>query len=233
MSNKYIKYIEIEGTDGSGKFTTSLFIAEVIKLVTGKLVDVISFPQHNTLQGSLVDAFLYKGLKFKDNEFQKAVQEGLLYSIDRMITMNTEKENGKSLKEEVENGEKIVIFDRYVASNFIHRSKYMDEEDLEDYINIMEFIEFNVMGIPRPDMTFVLKVDPEISYQNILNRGREMDDNETLENITEAYNKIDMLCKMKHYIEIECCKTEDGKRVMKSTKEIADEIIKELGKFNK
>lgn len=233
MSNKLIRSIEIEGTDGSGKHTTSVFIAEVIRLVTGKDVEVVSFPQHNTVQGALVDEFLYKGLKFKDNEFQKAIQEGMLYAVDRMVTMNKVKENGKSLKDEINSGDKFVVFDRYIVSNFIHRSKSMDEEELKEYIDIMEFVEFNMMGIPKPDMVFILKVDPEISYQNIIKRGREMDENESLENIEKAYNKINDLCKMKNYIEIECCKTnEEGQRVMRTTKEIADEIIKMMGKFN-
>lgn len=236
---KLIKTIDIEGTDGSGKHTTSVFLSEVISLVTGKMTEVVSFPQHDTVQGSLVDEFLYKGLKFKGDDFQRAIREGLLYSTDRMVTMTKVQENGKSLAEEINDGDKFVIFDRYIASNFIHRSKSMNDEDLREYIDIMEFIEYNVMGIPRPDITIVLKVDPEISYQNILKRGREMDDNESLENLIEAHSRIDKLCEMQNYVVIDCCKTvkespdEPECRVMKTTAEIVDSIIDNIDKIMK
>lgn len=234
---KFLRTINIEGTDGSGKHTTSLFLSKVIELVTGKLTEVVSFPQHNTIQGGLVDEFLYKGLRFKGDDFQRAVREGLLYSIDRMITMTKVQENGKSLAEEIKDGDKFVIFDRYMASNFIHRCKSMNEEDLKEYIELMEFIEYDVMGIPKPDVTIVLKVDPEISYQNILNRGREMDENESLENLIEAHSRIDKLCEMQNYIVIDCCKTvqpllhEPPYRTMKRTQEIVDDIIVQLVKL--
>lgn len=225
--------IAIGGTDGAGKYTTSIYLAEFLGSVFNKPAEVISFPQHGTMQGELVDQFLYKGLRFGGEEFQQAVREGLLYSIDRMITMTKQQENGKTKVDEIKNGEKIIIFDRYLESNFIHRCKSMSNEDLKEYIDVMEFVEFNVMGLPRPDLTIILKVDPEIAYQNIINRGREMDENETLENIKASYNRIEELSQIKGYMITDCCKTvktenNEAIRVMKTTEEIIDDIVKHL-----
>lgn len=234
MAEKILNCVAISGTDGSGKYTTSTYLAKIIEQLSGKLTEVVSFPQHGTVQGELVDHFLYKGLRFNGEEFQKAVREGLLYSIDRMVTMTKIQENGKTLADEIRNGEKFVIFDRYLESNFVHRCKTMSDDSLESYIELMEIVEFEMMGIPKPDITFMLKVDPEISYQNIINRGREMDENESLENIKASYEKIDKLCKMQGYIVIDCCKTvqplphEPEYRTMKKTEEIVDEILKHI-----
>ena len=222
--------IAIEGIDGSGKRT----LAENIKKKFDELdidSEIISFPRHKEeFSGELVDKFLYEGLKFNDNEY-KALREGALYAIDRMVSLGRIRENGKSKLDEYEEG-KILIFDRYLSSNFIHRSKNMDRNELDRYMIKMKYLEFMLMGIPKPDVTFVLSVKPEVSYENIIKRGREIDENESLENLTKAYENLEYLCNKEGYILIDCCKLNDeGKYEMLSREEITDkvwEIINEI-----
>ena len=158
--------LAIEGIDGSGKRTLAENLKAKFESI-GLESEIISFPRHKEeFSGELVDKFLYDGLKFNDDEY-KAVREGMLYAIDRMVSLGRIRENGKSKIDEY-NENKIMIFDRYLSSNFIHRCNNMDDKELISYIRTMEHIEFGLLGLPQPDITLVLLVKPEVSYNNII-----------------------------------------------------------------
>lgn len=217
--------IAIEGIDGSGKRT----LAENIKKKFDELKvdsEIISFPRHKEdFSSELVDKFLYEGLKFNDDEY-RALREGMLYAIDRMVSLGRIRENGKSKLDEYNEG-KILIFDRYSSSNFIHRSKNMTRDELDVYMIKMKYLEHYLMGLPKPDITFVLSVRPEVSYENILKRGRETDENETLENLTKSYKNLEYLCEKEGYELIDCCRLNDnGKYEMLSREEITEKVWK-------
>lgn len=219
--------IAIEGIDGSGKRT----LAENLKRKLEEQnveAEIISFPRHKEDYSSdLVDKFLYEGLSFMDDEY-KAMREGMLYVIDRMVCLSRKRENGKSILDEFNDG-KVLIFDRYTSSNFIHRSKHMTREELDVYITKMKYVEYHLIGLPEPDVTFVLSVKPEVSYENIIKRGREMDDNETIENLTEAYNNLEYLCNKENYELIDCCKlNKEGKYEMLTREEITEKVWERL-----
>ena len=220
--------IAIEGIDGSGKRT----LAENLKKKFEALnieTEIISFPRHKEeFSGELVDKFLYEGLRFNDDGYRE-VREGMLYAIDRMVSLGRIRENGKSKLDEYED-DKLLIFDRYLSSNFIHRCNDMNENDLCSYIRTMKYIEFTLLGLPEPDITLVLSVKPEISLQNILKRGRETDENETIENLTKAYNNLQTLCDLEGYVMIDCCKqNENGEYEMLTREEIVEKAWEALG----
>lgn len=220
--------IAIEGIDGSGKRTLAENLKKKIESEWDVGAEIISFPRHKEDYSSdLVDKFLYEDLSFMDDEY-KPVREGMLYVIDRMVCMTRKREDGKSILDRYNEGD-ILIFDRYMSSNFIHRSKHMTKEELDLYIIKMKYLEYHLVGLPEPDVTFVLSVKPEVSYENILKRGREMDDNETIENLTEAYNNLEYLCKKEKYELIDCCRlNEEGKYEMLSREEITEKVWERL-----
>lgn len=220
--------LAIEGIDGSGKRTLAENLEKKFKEM-GLETEIISFPRHKEDYSSdLVDKFLYEGLKFNDDEF-KAVREGMLYAIDRLVCLGRIRENGKSLIDEY-NEDKLLIFDRYISSNFIHRCNDMNEEELKIYIQRMKYLEYTVLGLPKPDITLVLSVKPVVSYENILKRGRETDENETLENLTKSYINLQKLCELEGYVMVDCCKqNEDGKYEMLSREEITEKAWEALG----
>ncbi len=220
--------LAIEGIDGSGKRTLAENLEKKFKEM-GLETEIISFPRHKEDYSSdLVDKFLYEGLKFNDDEF-KAIREGMLYAIDRLVCLGRIRENGKSLIDEY-NEDKLLIFDRYISSNFIHRCNDMNEEELKVYIQRMKYLEYTVLGLPKPDITLVLSVKPVVSYENILKRGRETDENETLENLTKSYINLQKLCELEGYVMVDCCKqNEDGKYEMLSREEITEKAWEALG----
>lgn len=214
--------IAIEGIDGSGKHTISMRLQEELNNA-----EVISFPRHQEeFSGELVDKFLYEGLRF-NNDGYREVREGMLYAIDRMVSLGRIRENGMSKLDELEEG-KNLIFDRYLSSNFIHRCNNMNEKDLCSYIRTMKYIEFTLLGLPEPDITFVLSVKPEVSYRNIIKRGRQLDDNETIENLTDSYNRLQCLCDLEGYELIECCKEVNGEYEMLTVDEILEKVVEVL-----
>lgn len=219
--------IAIEGIDGSGKRTLAENLKKKFEALNVE-TEIISFPRHQEeFSGELVDKFLYEGLRFNDDEY-KEVREGMLYAIDRMVSLGRIRENGKSKLDEY-NEDKLLIFDRYLSSNFIHRCNNMNEKDLCSYIRMMKFIEFTLLGLPEPDITLVLSVKPEVSYENILKRGRETDENETIENLTISYNNLQRLCDLEGYVLIDCCKQkDDGTYEMLSREEILEKAWEAL-----
>ena len=215
--------IVIEGIDGSGKNTLAKNLQAKIQEL-GNEVEVVSFPRHKEeFSSDLVDKFLYEGLRF-DNDEHKALREGMLYAIDRMVSLTRVQESGKSRYMEWKEG-KTFIFDRYLTSNFIHRCNTMTREELNRYMMQMEYVEYDLMGIPKPDITFVLSVKPEVSYQNIIKRGRETDENESLENLTKSYENLEYLCKTRGYTLVDCCRlNENNEYEMLSREEILDKV---------
>ena len=188
--------IAIEGIDGAGKYTVCQELMKILKIFVNE-VDIISFPQHGELSSTLVDGFLYKGLSFKsDNYYNQAVNESLLYSIDRMVTLNKCNEENMSYKDKYDKTNSILIFDRYTYSNLIHRCNNFESSELTNFARKLERLEFDEMNIIKPNIVFLLNINPNTAYKNIEQRGREKDENETMDNLIKSSKLIDQISDM-------------------------------------
>ena len=88
-----------------------------------------------------------------------AYQASVLYAVDRMCTYK------KSLESHYNDG-KIILFDRYVQSNFIHQcSKIDDMEDKLKFIAWEENLEYDTLGLPKPDLIFFIEMPVEKSLE--------------------------------------------------------------------
>ncbi len=148
-------FIMIEGTDGSGKSLQTGLLLERLKK-EGKDVEQISFPQYGEKSAGLVESYL-------NGEFGTAQEVGpyrasILYAVDRFAA-------APKIKQWLEAG-KIVIANRYVASNMGHQGgKIKNEEERKKYFEWNYNLEYNILGIPRPQVNLILHVTPEISQQ--------------------------------------------------------------------
>lgn len=149
--------ISIEGTDGAGKHTQQQLLAKSLK-EQGYDVFEQSFPNYESDSSAPVKMYLGGEFGASANCLD-AYQASTLYAIDRMCTYK------KSIEPHYENGE-IILFDRYVQSNFIHQcSKIEDEDEKEEFIAWEEDFEYNLLGLPRPNIVFFIEMPVEKSLE--------------------------------------------------------------------
>lgn len=152
-------FIAIEGGDGSGKATQTKILAEYAEKELKKNVFTIAFPQHGEFSSYYADQYLngaYGGV----NDVH-ADLASLPYAIDRFAA-------SPKIREVLDDPNGLVIADRYVASNLAHQgSKLSDPKERHEYYDRMMQTEFEVLGIPKPDVNIILLVPSAISQENI------------------------------------------------------------------
>ncbi|MFA6391162.1 MAG: thymidylate kinase [Patescibacteria group bacterium] len=147
------KLIVLDGTDGSGKKTqTDLLLARLEQEGIGK--EYADFPRYGKRSAAMVEDYL-------NGEFGKADEvnphtASLFYALDRYAA-------SKDLYRSLIDG-KIVIANRYVSSNMGHQGgKIKDDKDREKYFDWLDNMEYNMLGIPRPNATILLYVPARIA----------------------------------------------------------------------
>ncbi len=215
------KLIVIEGIDGSGKTTQWKLLGEVLES-RGKSVQYMDFPQYPKLSAALVHNYL-RGLYGKPDDVSPYAAS-LFYAIDRYdLTFQ--------VRAWLERGN-IVLANRYVASNGGHQGgKIADSEARAAYLDWLYDIEYNKLGIVRPDITLFLKVPLEITKQLLKYRGLPPDEHEkSLEHMEHAYESYQTMIQKypEEFAVIEC--TAYGAIISKQ--EIHQRIIEILEKRN-
>lgn len=202
-------FLTIEGTDGSGKATQSALITYELRK-HGHSVLKCNFPRYAEPSAWFVTEYLNGN--FGTLEEISAQKASLFYALDRFAA-------AKEITIALEKG-RIVISDRFVASNLAHQgSKIDDDTERRRFMRWAEDLEFNILGIPRPDYNIILFVTPEISQALVDQKnprkhlkGKKRDIQEdNLDHLTKTYRVYRQLVKRdpKRYRAIEC--VENGK----------------------
>ncbi|PIR13968.1 dTMP kinase [Candidatus Falkowbacteria bacterium CG11_big_fil_rev_8_21_14_0_20_39_10] len=153
MSFSKGKLIVIDGTDNSGKATQTDFLVEKLAYF-GFPVKKIDFPQYNTKSSGLIENYLNS--KYGQAEDVNPYAASCFYAVDRFDASN-------KIKKWLEEG-KIVIADRYVTSNMAHQGGKIDNAiSRKIFFNWLFDLEYTIFGLPQPDLTVVVHVEPEIS----------------------------------------------------------------------
>lgn len=150
------KYIAIEGTDGSGKATTSAEIARVLKK-KGYTVEIVSFPMYDKWHSYLVRNHLNNknGGLFGDNPYMVS----LIYALDRACWAF-----GYRFKKKPD----YIIFDRYATSNMVYQSmKIHGPKSKQKLIRFIKFLEYGLFRIPKPDRVFMLDLPVAITMDRL------------------------------------------------------------------
>lgn len=218
--------ISIEGTDGAGKHTQQQLLLKELQEKGYKVVDQ-SFPNYESDSSAPVKMYL-AGEFGKDSNSLNAYQASVLYAVDRMCTYQ------KDLKSHYEDG-KIILFDRYVQSNFIHQcSKIDDMNEKLKFIEWEENLEYNTLGLPKPDLVFFIEMPVEKSielaharadYKNGQTKDIHEEDTEYL---TKSYNNGLALAKELGWNIVHCV---DESGNLKTIDEIHAEIMDIATKF--
>ncbi len=196
-------FIVLEGTDGSGKGTQTELLVNRLKQ-DGREVEVISFPRYGQPSCALVEYYLNG--KLGSLQDISPYRGSIFYAIDRYVA------SFKIRSWILEN--KIVICNRYVGSNMGHQGgKMKNPDERQKYFDWNYDLEYNIFGIPKPDINIVLHVTPEISqtlvdkktsreYLNGKKRDIHEDDLDHLRSAENAY--LQMVERFSEFRLVEC-----------------------------
>ncbi|MCC5447230.1 dTMP kinase [Candidatus Nanobsidianus stetteri] len=159
MIKKY-RYIAIEGIDGSGKTTIANLLYNELSKRYDKII-LVKEPYDNDLSKKIKEIILKEHEKNLDYGYLLA----LLFTADRSI-------KNIDLKKYL-NDDYIVISDRSIYSTFSYQILY---EGID-----IEWLKCVSKYIIRPDITFILDVDPKIAVERVNSRGKNITSYENIE----------------------------------------------------
>jgi len=150
------KLIVIDGIDGSGKATQTALLKKRLQK-EGVKVKAIDFPQYGrNFFGRLIGNYLSGA--FGDFVQTDPYLASVLYAADRF-------ESSNKIRRWLAQGY-VVLADRYVSANQIHQGgKIHSAAKRKKFLAWLDFMEYNVFGIPRPDLVIYLDVPYEISRE--------------------------------------------------------------------
>jgi dTMP kinase len=141
------KLIALEGIDGSGKRTQLEMLARELD-TRGLATFCISFPRYESFFGKLVGRYLDGG--FGPLESVNPHLSALLYAGDRL-------EAKPEIEAALSSG-KIVLADRYIASNMAHQSARVPAGEREEFLAWLARLEHGLYGLPAEDLIVYLRV---------------------------------------------------------------------------
>lgn len=196
-------FIVLEGTDGSGKGTQLSLLADNLRQA-GHDIEVFDFPRYDEISSYFVKKYL-------NGEYGSAATVGpytgsLFYALDRY-------DAAKKIREALEAG-KIVLVNRFTASNMAHQgTKFNEAAERRGYFIWLDNMEFDLLGIPRPDLNVILRVPAEIAQKlvdqkqprNYTEAKRDIHEAD-LDHLKKAVEVFDELCQLfpKDFASIDC-----------------------------
>ena len=149
--------IAIEGIDGSGKGTQAGRLCERLE-ESGATVELLSFPRYTATRfGKAIGDFLNG--RFGSLKEVHPMLASLLYAGDRL-------ESYEDLWTAMQSND-VVVLDRYVASNIAHQGAKLQGAEREELKDWVETVEFEIFGLPKPDMVILLDL-PTSSAQELI-----------------------------------------------------------------
>lgn len=219
-------FIAIEGGDGSGKGTQAGLLEEYLKS-QGRPVFRVSFPRYGE------DSAIYAG-RYLDGQYGDDPNlihpdlASLPYAIDRFAAKG-------DIEAALAEPNGVVIADRYVASNLAHQgAKFETSAERHKYYKEDKHLEFDILGIPRPDLSIVLIVPTSIAQENVdkknarsyTSKKRDIHENNG-DHLERAKANFEELCQLypAEFTAIQC--TADG--TMRPIDDIQKEIRQKAG----
>lgn len=176
--------IAIEGIDGAGKNTlVTRLRAELAP--RGVDVEVLAFPRYDeSVHAQLARDALYGRMgDMTDSAYAMAT----LFALDRY--------GARDRLAEAASSDRLVLLDRYVASNAAYTAARLDDVAVIDWV---EALEFDRLGLPTPALQVFLDTDVSLARQRAHSRAqadqlREKDEYEkdaTLQERTAAMYRL-------------------------------------------
>jgi dTMP kinase len=194
------KFIVLEGIDGSGKRTQLEALARELTR-RGMALSQISFPNYDGFFGKLVAQYLngeFGSLAAVDPHFS-----ALLYAGDRL-------ESKTAIESALASG-KLVLADRYVASNLAHQGARVPSEKRAEFLAWLKQLEYQVHALPTEDLTIFLRLPVAEAHRLVGKKGtrdytksrRDLQEAD-LAHLEAAAHVYDELARQTNWVTIEC-----------------------------
>ena len=220
------KLIVIDGTDGTGKGTQTELLKKRLKELDYK-VFVADFPRYGKKSAGMVEEYLNGNLG--TSKEVGAYRASILYATDRYAA-------SFEIKERIEQGY-IVLSNRYVSANMGHQAgKIKDLKERDKYLEWLEDLEFNIFGIPKPDLNILLFASPEINQKLVDEKdagsreyinGKKRDIHEAdKQHLQDAFDSFLYVADKYDWVKIDCLNKEQQMRSRESINKDIFRIIK-------
>ena len=188
--------IALEGIDGSGKSVQFARLKARLE-AAGKRVGVLDFPCYDSFFGGQIGVFL-SGSGSVSAADVDVRSMSLWYAMDRV----------KAFEQFDPAAYDVILLNRSTMANAAYQGSRVQLEAkkrgedpqtaLETYIKWLFELEFDVLGVPKPDIFFVFDVPVSVSRANVAKKGRRdyvggekadvyEKDNELLETVRKGY----------------------------------------------
>ena len=224
-----MRFVVIEGLDGSGKSTQLKLLREYLEKESVPF-KYLHFPRLETgIYGELIARFLRGEMGSNDQVNPYLV--ALIYAGDRF-------DAASQIRQWMKEGYQVIV-DRYVYSNIAFQCAKI--EDQEERFKLRDWIlhfEFGYNNLPRPDINLYLNVPFEFTRQQ-LNNTRDGVDREYLKGERDIHEEnLDFqeqvrqvyLSLQQHVEDLELIHCMDGSGNMLSQGAISDLIVKQIEK---
>jgi dTMP kinase len=151
------RLIVLDGIDGSGKGTQTRLLIRRLRN-EGWPVRKIDFPRYGKKSAGLVEEFLHG--KFGQTDEIPPKVRSIFYAVDRYAA-------SREIRAWIGNGE-IVVSDRYMTANLGHQgTAFRTSAKRKEFFRWCEELEYELFGIPRPDLTLILDLPAHVAYERV------------------------------------------------------------------
>lgn len=147
------KLIVLEGLDGCGKSTQLDLLAKYFA-DNALYYRSVSFPAYNSHSGKIISDYLVG--KIPCDGTSGAYAASSFYASDRYISYVTD------WREDYEKGA-VILCGRYTTSNAIYQMTKLPTSERERFLGWLAEYEYELLGLPEPDVVLYLDMPPEVS----------------------------------------------------------------------
>lgn len=220
------KLIVLEGNQGLGK-TTQNRLLEIYCNTHNIPCAAFYFPRYDTFFGEMSAAFL-RG-EYGDVDDISPYFVALIFANDRLCAK-------PEIERALDEG-KLVICDRWPTSNMaIQAAKIDDLEQRSKFIKWIETLEFQIFGLPQPNLTLYLRAEPKVSLQHLHSKfaakhlnGKPDIEEASEELIIRSFEQYEKLrSTLPNWITVDLVQVENNHELVLSAAEVHKKIIRIL-----
>ena len=156
--------IVFEGIDGSGKSTQFNMLCERF-LNEARDFKRIRFPRYDKPSSALIKMYLGGELGETPDDVNPYAASSF-YAVDRYASYV------QDWREYYENGG-LILTDRYTTSNALHQGAKLSDKQQADFLKWLYEYEFDLLGLPRPDLVIYMDIDAEVAGARLIKRQSE------------------------------------------------------------